>query len=68
MLYLFTCNVTKKNVKYVNKKTPEFENYLGQVYPVDFEIKDSTESLTSAFYLDLLLSIGIGRSSLYFHL
>ena len=37
----------------------EFENYLGQMYPVELEIKDTTESNTSASYLDLLLSIGI---------
>ena len=28
------------------------------VFPADFEIKDTTESTTSASYLDLLLSIG----------
>ena len=37
---------------------PDFENYLGQMYPAELEIKDSTESTTSASYLDLLLSIG----------
>ena len=37
---------------------PEFENYLGQMYPAELEIKDTTESTTSASYLDLLLSIG----------
>ena len=37
---------------------PEFENYLGQMYPVELEIKDTTESNTSAPYLDLPLSIG----------
>ena len=37
---------------------PEFENYLGQMYPVELEIKDTTGSNTSASYLDLLLSIG----------
>ena len=37
---------------------PEFENYLGQMYPAELEIKDITESTTSASYLDLLLSIG----------
>ena len=37
---------------------PAFENYLGQMYPVELEIKDTTESNTSASYLDLLLSIG----------
>ena len=36
---------------------PEFENCLGQMYPAELEIKDTTESTTSA-YLDLLLSIG----------
>ena len=36
---------------------PEFKNYLGQMYPVELEIKDTTESNTSASYLDLLLSI-----------
>ena len=28
------------------------------MYPAELEIKDTTESTTSAFYLDLLLSIG----------
>ena len=37
---------------------PDFENYLGQMYPPELEIKDTTESNTSASYLDLLLSIG----------
>ena len=37
---------------------PEFENYLGQMYPAELDIKDTTESTTSASYLDLLLSIG----------
>ena len=36
---------------------PDFENYLGQMYPPELEIKDTTESNTSASYLDLLLSI-----------
>ena len=34
------------------------EDYLGQMYPAELEIKDTTESNTSASYLDLLLSIG----------
>ena len=37
---------------------PEFENYLGKMYPAELEIKDTTESTTSASFLDLLLSIG----------
>ena len=36
---------------------PDFENYLGQMYPAELEIKDTTENNTSASYLDLLLSI-----------
>ena len=34
-----------------------FENYLDQMYPAELEIKDTTESNTSASVLDLLLSI-----------
>ena len=41
-------------MKYNN---PDFENYLGQMNPAELEIKDTTESNTSASYLDLLLSI-----------
>ena len=37
---------------------PDFENFLGQMYPPDLEIKDSAESNTSASFLSLLLSIG----------
>ena len=37
---------------------PDFKNYLGQMYPPELEIKGTTESNTSAPYLDLLLSIG----------
>ena len=36
---------------------PEFKNYLDQMYPVELEISDTTESTTSASYLDLILSI-----------
>ena len=31
---------------------PDFHNYLGQMYPIEFEIKDTTESNASASYLD----------------
>ena len=47
---------------------PDFANYLGQMYSAELEIKDTTESNTSASYLDLLLSIesdGQLRTSLY---
>ena len=39
-------------------KNADFEIYLGQMYPAEIEIKDTTESNTSTSYLDLLLSIG----------
>ena len=39
----------------INK--PEFENYLGQIYPVELEIQDTTEGNNSVSYLDFLLSI-----------
>ena len=44
------------NVLSINN--PELENYLGQMSPAELEIKDITESITSASYLDLILSIG----------
>ena len=47
---------------------PDFENYLGQIYSAELEIKDTTESNTSGSYLDLHLSIesdGQLRTSLY---
>ena len=47
---------------------PDFANDLGQMYPAELEIKDTTESNISASYLDLLLSIesdGQLRTSLY---
>ena len=42
----------------INNPWPQFENYLGQMYPAELEIKDTTESNISASYLYLLLSIG----------
>ena len=47
---------------------PHFENYIGQMYPPELDITDTTESNTSASYLDLLPSIGRDgqlRTSLY---
>ena len=50
------------NYRYIDDvlsiNNPEFEHYLVQMYPVELEIKDTTESTTSASYLELLLSIG----------
>ena len=34
---------------------PDFDNYLGQMYPAELEIKDTMDSNTSASFLDLLL-------------
>ena len=62
-------NFTYRNIDDVlSINNPDFENYLGQMYPPELEIKDMTESNTSASYLDLLLSIGRDgqlRTSLY---
>ena len=45
---------------------PDFENYLGQMYPPELEIKDTTESNTSASYLGLSIDRdGQLRTSLY---
>ena len=52
----------------LSSNSSDFENDLGQMYPPELEIKDTTENNTSAFYLDLLLSIGRDgqlRTSLY---
>ena len=38
---------------------PDFQDYLGQMYPTELEVKDTTDSNTSASYLDLLLSIAM---------
>ena len=46
---------------------PDFENYLGQMYPPELEIKNTPESNTSASYLDLLLqSVGTVNFTLLF--
>ena len=62
-------NFTYRNIDDVLPiNNPDFENYLGQMYPAELEIKNTTESNTSASYLDLLLSIGRDgqlRTSLY---
>ena len=42
----------------VSINNPGFENRLGQLYPVELGVKDTTDSITSGSYLDLLLSIG----------
>ena len=44
----------------------EIGNYLDQMYPAELKIKGTTESITSAYYLDLQLSIGKdGHTSIY---
>ena len=52
------CRAFVEFVDVLSINNPDFENYLGQMYPPELEIKDMTESNTSASYLDLLLSIG----------
>ena len=57
--FAFRFNLTYRFIDDVlSINNPEFENYLGQMYPAELEIKDTTESTTSVSYLDLLLSIG----------
>ena len=52
-------NLTYRNINDISSvNNPEFENYPGQMYPAELEIKDTKESTTSASYIDLLLSIG----------
>ena len=51
-------NFTYRYIDVLSINNPDFENYLGQMYPPELEIKDTTESNTSASYSDLLLSIG----------
>ena len=71
MLQIFTnilkyCRIFLDDVLSINN--PDFENYLGRMYPAELEIKYTTESNTSASFLDLLLSIqsdGQLRTSLY---
>ena len=42
---------------FLSINNPEFENNLSQMYPIELDIKDTTESNTSASYLELHLSI-----------
>ena len=45
------------DVHVLSINNPDFENYLGQMCPAELEIKDTTESNTSASYLDPFVSI-----------
>ena len=36
----------------LSTNNPDFENYLDQMYPAEFEMTETTESNTSASYLD----------------
>jgi hypothetical protein len=38
----------------------QFHSYIDSIYPSELEIKDITESSTSASYLDVLLNIDAG--------
>jgi hypothetical protein len=39
----------------------QFHSYVDSIYPSELEIKDTTESSTSASYLDVLLNIDAGE-------
>ena len=45
---------------------PDFENYLGQMYPPELEIKDTTESNTSASWIYSCQSVGMVNFTLPF--
>ena len=47
-------NLTDTSMMY----NPELDNYLGRIYSAELDIKDPTESITPASYLDIQLSIG----------
>ena len=51
-------NFTYRYIDVLSINNPEFENYLGQMYPVELEIKDMTESNTSTSYLDFFCRSG----------
>jgi hypothetical protein len=38
----------------------QFHSYVDSIYPIELEIKDTTESSTSASYFDVLLNIDVG--------
>ena len=44
-------NFTCRYIDDLSINNLEFENYLGKMYPVELEIKDTTESHTSVSYL-----------------
>ena len=43
--------------KYIDELSSNYNNYLGQIYAVELDMKHTTESSTSACNFDLLLSI-----------
>jgi hypothetical protein len=43
----------------------QFHSHVDSVYPSKLEIKDTTESSTSASYLDVLLNIDVGVNNSY---
>ena len=66
--WLFSVTMVRRRHMHSLECCRYIENYLGQIYPAELEIKDTTESNTSASYLNLLLSIesdGQLRTSLY---
>ena len=61
VLHYYTFNFTYRHIDNIlSINNPDFENYLGKINLVELEIKDMTESNTSASYLDLIL-VSLGR-------
>ena len=53
LTYRYIDNALPLSINY-----PGFDNYMGQMNPAELEIKNTIGSITSASYLNLLLSIG----------
>jgi hypothetical protein len=45
---------------HVSINNDQFHSYVDSIYPGELEIKDTTESSTSASYLDVLLKVDAG--------
>ena len=61
-------NFTYRYITVLQIYNPDFENYLGQMYPTDLEIKDMTKNNTSVSYLEYTSVDRKGRSAEHFPL
>ena len=55
-------NSTFRYIDYVlSLNNSKFGDYVERIYPIELEIKDTTDTVKSASYLDLYLEIDEGR-------